>query len=136
MDGSTIRAGFIVIGTILIVFGFWTHSRRKLEVNYAVLWSLLGICLIAMGLIPMFSQWTNMLGPGTRLAFFCVGVLVLFTEVQETLVISQLKLKNKELAMQMALLNQENEVIKAEVERLAEAQKEADADEEENLICY
>lgn len=134
MDGSTIRAGFIAIGTILIVFGFWTHSCKKLEVNYAVLWSLLGMCLIAMGLIPMFSQWTNMLGPGTRLAFFCVGVLVLFTEVQETLVISQLKLKNKEIAMQVALLNQENEIIKAELERLAEAQGQVDA--KKDLICH
>lgn len=134
MDGIAIRAGFIVIGVILIVFGFWTHSHKKLAVNYAVLWSLLGICLIAMGLIPMFSQWTNMLGPGTGLAFFCVGALVLFTEVQETLVISQLKQKNKELAMQVALLNQENETIKAEVERLAEARKESDA--EKDLIYY
>ncbi len=136
MDGSAIRAGFVVLGAVLIVFGFWTHSRKKLAVNYAVIWGLLGACLIAMGLIPMFSQWTNMLGPGTGLAFFCVGVLVLFTEVQETIVISQLNLKNKELAMQVALLNQENEVMKAELERLAEAQGEADANEEKDLICY
>lgn len=134
MDSSAIRAGFIVIGVALIVFGFWMHSRKKLAVNYAVLWSLLGACLIAMGAIPVFSQWTNMLGPGTGLAFFSVGVLVLFTEVQETVVISQLKQKNKELAMQVALLNQENEAIKAEVEWLAEAWKESDA--EKDLIRY
>lgn len=134
MDSSAIRAGFIVIGVALIVFGFWMHSRKKLAVNYALLWSLLGACLIAMGAIHVFSQWTNMLGPGTGLAFFSVGVLVLFTEVQETVVISQLKQKNKELAMQVALLNQENEAIKAEVEWLAEAWKESDA--EKDLIRY
>lgn len=134
MYSGIIRTGFVVAGIALLVFGFWAHAIKKLAVNYAVIWGLLGIVLTLVGAVPIFSAWTTKLGSGTGVALFCVGALVLFTEVQESIVISQLNLKNRELAMQVAMLNQENEAIKAEVERLAGAQEKANA--EENLICH
>lgn len=125
MDGTIIRIGLIAAGIILIVFGFWTHFIKKLAVNYAVIWGLLGIVMILVGAIPVLSEWTAMMAPGTGLAFFCVGALILFTEVQESLVISQLNLKNRELAMQVSLLNQESERMMLELEELVREQEEA-----------
>ena len=125
MDGTIIRIGLIAAGIILIVFGFWTHSIKKLAVNYAVIWGLLGIVMILVGAIPVLSEWTAMMAPGTGLAFFCVGALILFTELQESLVISQLNLKNRELAMQVSLLNQESERMMLELEELVREQEEA-----------
>lgn len=125
MDGTIIRIGLIAAGIILIVFGFWTHSIKKLAVNYAVIWGLLGIVMILVGAIPVLSEWTAMMAPGTGLAFFCVGALILFTEVQESLVISQLNLTNRELAMQVSLLNQESERMMLELEELVREQEEA-----------
>lgn len=125
MDGTIIRIGLIAVGIILIVFGFWTHSIKKLAVNYAVIWGLLGIVMILVGAIPVLSEWTAMMAPGMGLAFFCVGALILFTEVQESLVISQLNLKNRELAMQVSLLNQESERMMLELEELVREQEEA-----------
>ena len=125
MDGTIIRIGLGVGGVILFLFGFWTHSFKKLAVNYAVIWGLLGILLILMGTIPILSEWTSMLAPGTSLAFFCVGALILFTEVQNSLVISQLNMKNRELAMQVSLLNQESERMMAELEEVIREQEDA-----------
>ena len=131
MDGTIIRIGLGVGGVILFLFGFWTHSFKKLAVNSAVIWGLLGIFMILMGAIPILSEWTHMLAPGTGLAFFCVGALILFTEVQNSLVISQLNMKNRELAMQVALLNQENEQIMNKLEYITKALE--DADEKDSL---
>ena len=61
MDGTIIRIGLIAVGIILIVFGFWTHSIKKLAVNYAVIWGLLGIVMILVGAIPVLSEWTAMI---------------------------------------------------------------------------
>lgn len=130
MDGTIIRIGLIVVGAILIVFGFWTHSIKKLAVNYAVIWGLLGIVMILVGAIPVLSEWTSMMAPGTGLAFFCVGALILFSEVQESLVISQLNMKNRELAMQVSLLNQESERMMLELEEMAREQEEAYAEKD------
>ena len=125
MGGTIIRIGLGVGGVILFLFGFWTHSFKKLAVNYAVIWGLLGIFMILMGAIPILSEWTHMLAPSTGIAFFCVGALILFTEVQNSLVISQLNVKNRELAMQVALLNQESERIMAMLEELEKVQEDA-----------
>ena len=125
MDSTIIRIGLIVAGAMLIVFGIWTHSIKKLAVNYAVIWGLLGVLMVLMGAIPILSEWTHMLAPGTGLAFFCVGALILFTEVQNSLVISQLNMKNRELAMQVAMLNQESERMMHELEELIREQEEA-----------
>lgn len=125
MDSIIIRIGLSVGGVILLAFGIWTHSIKKLAVNYAVIWGLLGILMFLMGMIPIFSEWTHMLAPGTSLAFFGVCALILFTEVQNSLVISQLNMKNRELAMQVSLLNQESERMMAELEEVVREQEEA-----------
>lgn len=125
MDSIIIRIGFCVGGISLILFGIWTHSIKKLAVNYAVIWGLLGILMVLMGVIPILSEWTRMLAPGTSVAFFCVGALILLTEVQNSLVISQLNMKNRELAMQVSLLNQESERMMAELEEVIREQEDA-----------
>lgn len=129
-----VRIGFMVVGGILIVLSFWTYCTKKLTIDYAVTWSLLGIGLILIGAIPIFLEWVNTLGTAAERILFCMGALLLFAEIHESLAISQLTLKNRELAMQVALLNRENEVIKAELERLTNAQGETDA--EKDLIRY
>ncbi len=128
----SIRIGFVVIGAALIGFTFCTHCAKRLTVDYAVAWSLLGAILVFMGLIPAFSRWLSSLGPQVEWVLFCAGVLLLAAGMHESIVISRLLTKNKELSMQVSLLNQENEEMKAEVERLAAA--EGEADEEEALI--
>lgn len=133
MDGFIIRIGFILGGAILIVYSFWMHSIKKITINFAVIWELLGVFLVLIGAIPIFSSWTQFIAPGTGIAFFCVGSVLLFEAVQLSLTISQLTLKNRELAMQVALLNQENEQMMNKLEKIAKALEDAD---EKNSICH
>lgn len=133
MDGFIIRIGFIFGGAILIVYSFWMHSIKKITINFAVIWELLGVFLVLIGAIPIFSSWTQFIAPGTGIAFFCVGSVLLFEAVQLSLTISQLTLKNRELAMQVALLNQENEQMMNKLEKIAKALEDAD---EKNSICH
>lgn len=125
MESDIIRIGIFVSGAVLIFISVWLNSLKKLTVNYAVIWGLAGILMILVGAIPVFSSWTKFLAPGTGLAFFCVAILVVFAEVHNSLVISQLTMKNRELAMQLALLNQESERMLAEVEELNRMQEDA-----------
>ena len=98
--------------------------------NYAVIWGIAGVLMVLMGAIPFFSSWTRLLAPGTGLALFCVGILVVFTELQNSLVISQLNMKNRELAMQVAMLNQESERMMHELEELTRQQEEANGEKD------
>lgn len=113
-----IRIGIIFVGAVIMALSFWMNSYKKITVNFAVVWEILGALLILIGMIPVFSEWTRLVSSGTGLAFFCVGIVFLFEEIRTSMLISQLVMKNQEMAMQVSLLNQENEYIMNELERL------------------
>ncbi len=97
---------------------FLMHSYKKITVNFTVMWELLGIMLVLIGAVPVFSQWTKQLASGTGFAFFCVGAIFLFEEFRSSVMLSQLFLKTQEMAMHISMLNQENERIMRDLEKL------------------
>lgn len=64
-----------------------------------------------MGAVPLFSSWCYLLARGTMIAMFLVGGLTIWGGFELSLMISSLAMKNQELAVQVSLLNQENERI-------------------------
>ena len=62
-----------------------------------------------------------------------MGVLFLFEEVRTSAILSQLMLKNRELAMQVSLLNQENEFLVKEIEKVTKILEENG--DEEDTVC-
>ncbi len=132
MDANMIRFGIGLGGVLLMVVSFLMHSYKKITVNYTVIWVLLGIVLFLIGVVPVFSEWTRYLATGTGLAFSCVGAIFLFEEFRTSAMISQLILKEREMAMHVALLNQENEAILKELDRLSRMVGEDHEDKEEH----
>ena len=131
MESMIIRIGLVLVGVVIMALSFWMNSYKKITVNFAVVWEILGVLLILIGIIPVFSEWTQWVSSGTGLAFFCVGIVFLFEEIRTSMLISQLVMKNQEMAMQISLLNQENEYVMNELERLGKAAE--DSDEKDNL---
>ena len=125
MEGSVIRIGAIIVGIMLIAVSVWMNSIKRLAVNHAVIWGLVGTMLVLMGAVPIFSSWTNLLAPGTGLAFFGMGVLALVGELQNSVSISQIVMKNRELAMHVALLNKEYERMMEELEEMRQEERDA-----------
>lgn len=133
MISTFIRIGIVLVGITVIIAVFWMTSHKKITVNFAVVWEILGIVLVCIGAIPKFSQWTKLVGSGTSMALFGVGVLFLFKEVRSSAILSQLMLKNRELAMQVSLLNQENEFLVKEIEKVTKILEENG--DEEDTVC-
>lgn len=82
---------------------------KKLTVNLAVAWEGIGIGLVLVGAIPVLSSWCYLIGEGTVVAMFLVGAVAVWSGYELSVQISSLSLKTQELAMQVSLLNQENE---------------------------
>ena len=131
MDANMIRIGIGLVGILLMAASFLMHSYKKITVNYTVIWVLLGFVLFLIGFGTVFSEWTRYLATGTGLAFFCVGAIFLFEEFRTSAMISQLILREREMAMHVALLNQENEAILKELDRLSRLVGEDHEDKEE-----
>lgn len=115
-----IKTGLIITGIVIMALIFFLHAVRKLTVNLAVVWEFLGLTAILTGAVPAFSGWCYLLARGTAVAMFTIGVLVLWGGYQLCILISSLSMKNQELAMQVSLLNQENEKILRELEKITE----------------
>ena len=108
------KIGLIMTGVIVMLL----HSAKKLTVNLAVAWEAIGIGLILVGTVPFFSSWCYLLARGTMIAMFLVGGLTIWGGFELSILISSLAMKNQELAMQVSLLNQENERILEELCKL------------------
>lgn len=115
-----IKTGLIITGIVIMALTFFLHAVRKLTVNLAVVWEFLGLTAILTGAVPAFSGWCYLLARGTAVVMFTIGVLVLWGGYQLCILISSLSMKNQELAMQVSLLNQENEKILRELEKITE----------------
>ena len=127
-----IRHGMIVAGTFTMIFSFWYHSVRKLTVNFAVVWEILSIILIAAGVIPAFSSWAYHLSAGTGLVLFFLGAVSLWGGFQFSILVSHLAMKNRELAMQVSLLMQEDAKMAEQLEALEDRVREC---EEKASVC-
>ncbi|WP_448862154.1 hypothetical protein [Dorea sp.] len=114
------KTGLIIVGVMIMIMSFVFHAKRKLTVNLAVVWEFLGFALILIGAVPVFSSWCHLLARGTVIAMFVVGALALWGSYILCILISNLSMKNQELAMQVSLLNQENELMLKEIEKLKE----------------
>lgn len=114
---TIIKVCVILAGLGIMAVTFVLHAKKKLTINLAVTWELLGLAAILSGAVPKFSGWSSRLSLGS-LAVLLTGFLVVWGMYQMTIQISSLLMKNQELAMQVSLLNQENERIIKELERL------------------
>ena len=119
MSTATIVKFCVVpVGIGIMAITFVLHAEKKLTVNLAVTWELLGIAAILSGAVPKFSGWSSRLSFGSLVVLLITAFLVLWGVYQMTIQISSLIMKNQELAIQVSLLNQENERILQELENL------------------
>ncbi len=121
---NIVKYGMIAAGIFIMVSSFWFHSVRKLTINLAVVWEILGVMLIVAGIFPILSSWTYHISTGTGMVLFFMGAICLWGGFQFSLLVSRLAMKNQELAMQVSLLIQENEKIIRQLEEQADRMRE------------
>ena len=115
---AIVKFSVILVGIGIMAITFVLHAKKKLTVNLAVTWELLGLAAILSVAIPKFSAWSSRLSMGSLVVLLITGLLIVWGVYQMTIQISSLLMKNQELAMQVSLLNQENERIIKELECL------------------
>lgn len=115
---AIVKACVILMGIGIMIVTFVLHAKKKLTVNLAVTWELLGIAAILSRAVPRFSGWSSRIGLGSLVVLLITALLVLWGVYQMTIQISSLLMKNQELAILVSLLNQENERILRELEKL------------------
>ncbi|MCQ2522974.1 MAG: DUF2304 domain-containing protein [Lachnospiraceae bacterium] len=109
--GDLLRIILFVMGAVMLFVTVASLAKRKMNESFCLVWGIVSVATILAGCLLRPSEWTNyMSGVGLALVLviiFCALYCVYFVSLK----ISELTRKNQELAIQVSLLNQENEKI-------------------------
>ena len=66
---TIIKVCVILAGLGIMAVTFVLHAKKKLTINLAVTWELLGLAAILSGAVPKFSGWSSRLSLGGAAAY-------------------------------------------------------------------
>lgn len=118
------RIVFALSGVFLLVESFVSLVKKRLSEGFSLAWALGALIIFLMGVVPGFSSWTTRLSLQTMILFLALVVFLLSAMFWGSRKISELFMETHELAMQVSLLNQENEKIMKELYELKEQHDE------------
>ena len=119
---TIIRILMIGTGILFLVLAFWAYTRQKLNDSMALIWVFVSIALVITGAVPAVSK---QLSESLLIFMFIICLLLLFLLFKVSKAVSVLSMKNQELAMQVSLLNQENERILHKLGILTDEKKDS-----------
>ena len=122
-QGNVLQIIIIITGIFLLCVTTTSLARRKMTESFCITWGLISVMIILAGILlrPVgWSKYVSTLGMMLVLiVIFCVIYVAYFLSAK----VSELSRKNQELAIQVSLLNQENERILERIEELTGVEK-------------
>ena len=133
MMSSSLFFRLIVIaaGICLLLLTFFMYSRRRLTDRIALGWALFSVVMVMAGAIPAWSGWSRALALSSYPMVFAMAGLVVLMIFHHSVYLSELIMKNQELAMHVSLLNQENEETIRKLFELEKQVKQLEYDKKE-----
>ena len=133
---AVMRLVTALTGAVWLVIAFVSYARKKLGDLFSLFWFFLSLCIILGGALPGLSSWARHLNLTTYFTIFVIGNLLLIFFYIISRYVSTLLVKNQELAMQVSLLNYENNrliryVTEKEGKNILIPENEAEADRKE-----
>lgn len=111
----------IATGILFLILDFRAYVRQKLTESIGLVWMLFSVILIVLG---VSSGALSVSDSHIFLWIFLIAFILICLLFRISMVVSGLILKNQELAMQVSLLNQENERILHELGILTDEKKD------------
>lgn len=106
-----LRFIMICAGILLLCVDFLTFANRKFTELIGLGWGVFSVVLILLGAIPKLAVWSVVLCGWEYAIIYILFFMIIISMYLACISISLLIKKNQELAMQVSLLNQENEKI-------------------------
>ena len=113
-----LRMIMVVAGCLFLILNFITYVKKNLTEKFTWMWTIFCIVMILSGIVRGLNSWSFQFNSWGYMALCIILVLIVQFIFIITKEIANLKKRNKELAMHVSLLNQENERILAQLEKL------------------
>lgn len=115
--------GLAMIGVAILIFvaAFLRYARKKMSDGFMMVWFLISIVILVLGVVLIAVGYSSgMMVAVTASVCVLLMIVIFFTSSM----VSELMMKVRELAMQVALLNQENDSMLQQINKLKEQEKD------------
>lgn len=112
----------IGVGILIFVTAFLRYARKKMSDGFMMIWFLFSIVLLILGIALIMAGYSSALMVAVVMTACALLLTVIFFTSS---LVSELMMKVRELAMQVALLNQENDSMIQQINKLKEQDKDA-----------
>lgn len=134
--GDILRIVMASGGVLILMETVMSLSVRRLKEQFCLFWGVISVLLILAGIFLRPRVWSRYVSHTGTIIIIIAAVCVVCCLFYFSIYISVLSRKTQELAMQVSLLNQENERIFTELDRLQGLlEKRGESDEEEDSVC-
>lgn len=110
-----------LFGVGMLSMSFLSFVKKKMIEGIGLAWGLFSICLIMLAFVPEWFEWIRHAAFGEVIFLMVLLVYATIGIFGLCRVVSMLVMRNRELAMQVSLLNQEHEQFMREFKRIQEA---------------
>ncbi len=125
----------IMIATGVFLFGVTISSlaKRKMTEPFCLTWGVISLMIILAGILLRPAEWNRYISGKGMLLVVMAGFCVIYGTYFMSIKVSELMRRNLELAMQVSLLNRENEEIRSKLEELCREQSADETKEQGQL---
>lgn len=109
--GNILRIVLFATGVVMLLITITSLAKRKMNESFCLAWGVVSVAIILSGILLRPSGWTNFMSITGLILVLVIIFCALYAIYFVSLKISDLMRKNQELAIQVSLLNQENERI-------------------------
>ena len=111
------------IGILILLAAFFRYARKKMSDGFMMLWFLISIIVFTLGIVLIATGYSSATIVVVTVTVCLLLLIILFVVSS---MVSELMMKVCELAMQVALLNQENDSMLQQINKLKEQEKDAE----------
>lgn len=131
--GDGLRIFIIAIGVVILVASIVSLSRKHMTETFCIAWGIVALGSILAGILLTPTEWSHYVSWHGLMAILFAGLFLLSGAFFFSVRISQLNRQVKELAIRVAILDQENATL---LNKVADGIQETEAYEEEALIRH
>lgn len=117
-SGNILQIIVIITGVFLLGVTINSLAMRKMTESFALAWGLISLILVLAGILLRPSDLGRYISSLGMVLVVMIGFCVIYVAYFMSAKVSELSRKNQELAIQVSLLNQENERILKRLEQL------------------
>ena len=110
-NAGILRIILFVMGVAMLVITVSSLAKRKINESFSLVWGIISVALIVMGIIISPVEWNEYISTGGLFLILVIMFSLVYAAYFTSIRISQLTRENTELAIQVSLLNQENQRI-------------------------